>query len=253
MQDKKNHREMLFEKQAANLQTNKILFALSCFCILALAQMGEESGTYLSRTFCFIFLILTNRQYNIDNSRAERPLLYYDAEVELRKAAQKNDIERLKECISVLGLAKINAFGPESGRSALHFAVRAGALEAVRFLVDKKADLNHQDNEGNTPVHEALIKLNASKKHYPILLTLISLNLDIVKGFLDHSNVRIQANEMIDPTLKNQNGKTIVDLFHGISPQEHLDYKKVASIMQSPCFSEAHKQELPDKATSCYR
>lgn len=45
----------------------------------------------------------------------------------------------------------------EGGMSALHFAAKAGQMEVTQFLISKGADVNAQDNEGNTPLHMSML------------------------------------------------------------------------------------------------
>lgn len=45
-----------------------------------------------------------------------------------------------------------------TGDSAGHFAARNGNTDMVSFLVNKELDLNIQNEEGNTPLHEAAFK-----------------------------------------------------------------------------------------------
>jgi len=66
---------------------------------------------------------------------------------------------------------------PKGGLTALHFAARDGALEAVRGLADGRADLNVADPDGITPLYLAII--NA---HFDIAALLIDRGADVRKG-----------------------------------------------------------------------
>lgn len=47
--------------------------------------------------------------------------------------------------------ADVNATGPK-GRTALHYAAKAGFLNVIRLLLDNGADASLRDDEGNTPL-----------------------------------------------------------------------------------------------------
>lgn len=66
---------------------------------------------------------------------------------------------------------------PKGGLTALHFAARDGALEAVRALADGRADLNVADPDGITPLYLAII--NA---HFDVAALLIDKGADVRKG-----------------------------------------------------------------------
>ena len=66
---------------------------------------------------------------------------------------------------------------PKGGLTALHFAAREGALEAVRALADGRADLNVTDPDGITPLYLAII--NA---HFDVAALLIDKGADVRKG-----------------------------------------------------------------------
>ena len=67
-------------------------------------------------------------------------------------AASSRRLEAVQTAVS-LGLDVNQA--PKGRPTALHTAVRIGANEMVRYLVDHGADLNARDNFGRTPLEEA--------------------------------------------------------------------------------------------------
>lgn len=75
-----------------------------------------------------------------------------DAGKRLRKAAGNNQADLLHE--ELAGGADI-AGSDGGGKTALHYAARAGALETGRMLLELKADPNAPDNYGSRPVDEA--------------------------------------------------------------------------------------------------
>jgi ankyrin len=66
---------------------------------------------------------------------------------------------------------------PKGGLTALHFAAREGALDAVRVLADGRADLNVTDPDGITPLYLSII--NA---HFDVAALLIDKGADVRKG-----------------------------------------------------------------------
>lgn len=78
----------------------------------------------------------------------------------------------------------VNIHERSSGRTSLHFAVRAGHLESVKFLVWSGADVLLQDVHGNTPLHLACqIEYGSlSNSHtgvkMPTLVTKLSIMVD---------------------------------------------------------------------------
>jgi hypothetical protein len=80
-------------------------------------------------------------------------------------AAREGDVLKLQKLeqrgVSVDTVGHMN-------RSALHIAAMEGKLEAVLFLIEKKANLNAQASSGETPLH--LATLNSHKNVIEVLL-----------------------------------------------------------------------------------
>ena len=54
------------------------------------------------------------------------------------------------------GTTDINALNTSTGRTSLHYAVRAGHVEIVEQLLECSADCNVMDLEGKTPLHSSV-------------------------------------------------------------------------------------------------
>ena len=66
----------------------------------------------------------------------------------------KNDINRLDSILKT-GI-DINLSEAKKGRTILHLACSIGALETVKFLIEREANLLQPDNYGDTPLHLAV-------------------------------------------------------------------------------------------------
>lgn len=53
--------------------------------------------------------------------------------------------------------AELEAETSDSSRTALHAAASAGHSEVVKFLIEKKVNVNHVDKQGQTPLHLACL------------------------------------------------------------------------------------------------
>ena len=68
-------------------------------------------------------------------------------------AAKKGDLLRLKELVD--RKASLVDTAGYSGRTPLWWAATGGQTDTMKYCLDKKADLNHQDTDGWTPLHAA--------------------------------------------------------------------------------------------------
>ena len=77
-----------------------------------------------------------------------------DKQTLLKNAAEQGDFGVLKK-LSAEQMAEVT----DNGRSALQYAYDIGATdEIMQYLMDSGADINHQDRDGNTILHDALAK-----------------------------------------------------------------------------------------------
>lgn len=74
--------------------------------------------------------------------------------VDLTAAASANDVRGVRRALRK-GV-DVNASGPQANATALHYAVRAGARDAIAALIEAGADPNLQDVNGNTPLWDAV-------------------------------------------------------------------------------------------------
>ena len=83
-----------------------------------------------------------------------------DSESPLTLAAWKGNLSLVK--ILVAAGARINYLNPEDrfsgSNTALYTAVNNGHFDIVKYLIDKKADVNLACNDGNLPLHEAALR-----------------------------------------------------------------------------------------------
>jgi hypothetical protein len=145
-----------------------------------------------------------------------------------RTAAKHDDVENMSRLLNYLTLANLNSYGPSSHRNALHVAVCMKSSRTVEFLiqqnrlaiqqgVSEQSMLMHQDNRGNTPIHEALIDLkNGTTKSFHILNALLAEPI-------------VDQKRLIEPTLKTKQGVTILCLADKLPPSE--DKQKVIDII----------------------
>jgi len=68
-------------------------------------------------------------------------------------AAKKGDLVRMKELVA--GKASLVDAAGYSGRTPLWWAAAGGQVDVIKYCLEKKADLNHQDTDGWTPLHAA--------------------------------------------------------------------------------------------------
>lgn len=109
---------------------------------------------YISSIFIAFYLTIGglawgNNQTSADGPKrdAERP------EMDFRKAAAEGKIEMLTQHLKAG--TKIDEQGGEHNSTALHAAAYYGRLEAVKFLIDKNADINARNKHGQTPLDVA--------------------------------------------------------------------------------------------------
>ncbi len=96
------------------------------------------------------------------------------------------------------------------GESLLHVAVKKGNLSMVKLLLEKDADINIQDESGNTPLHYA-----AANRKKDVLKHLLDNKADISivnvkeQKAIDYSNIK-GFNEITELILKAGPAGTVV-------------------------------------------
>lgn len=73
------------------------------------------------------------------------------------------------------GGANVNLGGGIFG-SPVHLAVVRLKIEIIKSLIDKKADLNKQDSDGNTPLHLVLNIFSKNPDRCTHILELLAMN-----------------------------------------------------------------------------
>jgi len=125
----------------------------------------------------------------------------------LRQAAANGQFETVRQ-LHTDGI-NINSGGPDSGKTALHWAAENGHLDIADFLIARVNDINCQDNKGNTPFHYVCESDKGS----------LTDKIEIIKHLLDSK---------ADPLLANNDGKTPFMAFLKIRDNSQLASRPTA-------------------------
>jgi ankyrin repeat protein len=87
----------------------------------------------------------------------------------------------------------VNSVNPDNGETPLHLAMRYGGYGIKRYLLDRGADINAQDFEGDTPTHMGLRSARSGGAYF------------------EYAEVLLEY-DGIDFTIKNNDGKSPMDL-----------------------------------------
>ncbi len=131
------------------------------------------------------------------------------------------------------------------GLTALLFAARQGQIDAVRALLDAKADINSVDSDGNNAL--VLATLN---DHYDLALFLIDRGADPNIAAKNGRTALYSAVEMHDvdwsprPARKETDAHTSLDVIHAL-----LDHKvNVNAQLTAPAPIQKHAQDMGDRS-----
>ncbi len=105
--------------------------------------------------------VISDEEENLETSPRDGFLIKIDetlsAEIfeEFHEAAKRDQVKQLRELLSAnrTWLDKRDTYQ----RTPLHSAARYGAISAIKYLIDKGADLSARDEYGNTPLHLAAL------------------------------------------------------------------------------------------------
>ncbi len=156
----------------------------------------------------------------------------------LHWAVSKGDIEMVKLLLDHGADPNIKDL---AGGTPLHWAVAAGFPDIVELLLERGADPNARDNAGNTPLHIAAMgHISETAEMFFELAPRFGLEypydrLDIIRILLEYE---------ADPTARNNNGQTPIDIA--------LKYQndEVAWLLASRLPPEKRKELLLKKPTS---
>jgi uncharacterized protein len=130
------------------------------------------------------------------------------------------------------------------GLTALLFAARQGEIEAVKALLDAKADINALDSDGNNALTLAILNT-----HYDLTELLIDRGADVNIAAKNGRTALYSAVEMHDvdwsprPAHKEVDKATSMDVIHAL-----LDHKaNVNAQLTAPAPIEKHAQDMGDK------
>ena len=135
----------------------------------------------------------------------------------LRRAAERGDVDRVKEIV-VSGDLNINSGGLDSW-TALHFAVSEGQEEVVEYLVER-AELEAKTLMGRTPLHIASVRGNhlisqLLLQHGASVNALDNDNscpLHLTAEYGNLNTLNLLLNNHPDITIRNNNGQVALDL-----------------------------------------
>jgi ankyrin repeat protein len=129
------------------------------------------------------------------------------------------------------------------GLTALLFAARQGQIDAVRALLDDKADINALDSDGNNALTLAILNT-----HYDLTQFLIDRGADVNIAAKNGRTALYSAVEMHDvdwsprPAHKETDKTTSMDIIHSL-----LDHKaNVNAQLSAPAPIQKHAQDMGD-------
>ena len=138
-----------------------------------------------------------------------------------------------------------NAPIARGGLTALLFAARQGETDAVKALLDAKADINAVDSDGNNALILAILNT-----HYDLTQMLIDRGEDVNIASKNGRTALYSAVEMHDmdwsprPAHKEVDKATSMDVIHAL-----LDHKaNVNAQLTAPAPIEKHAQDMGDKS-----
>ena len=130
------------------------------------------------------------------------------------------------------------------GLTALLFAARQGEIDAVKALLDAKADINAVDSDGNNALVLAILNT-----HYDLTKFLIERGADVNVAAKNGRTALYSAVEMHDmdwsprPAHKETDQTTSMDIIHAL-----LDHKaNVNAQLTAPAPIQKHAQDMGDK------
>ncbi len=134
----------------------------------------------------------------------------------LHDSAYEGDILKLQEHLRLhKGVDEPN----QAGLSALHVAIKMGDLKIAKILLENGADINFQDNNGNTPLILAIKKKDLELVSF-VVLQGADVNLANNEGITPLHQGAFSGNEKVvdfllkakaDPHLKNNDGMSAYD------------------------------------------
>jgi len=119
----------------------------------------------------------------------------------------ENKIDFIKELLSYEGI-DLN-IQDNNGYSALHFAVQNGNLDVVSLLLENKADIDVQDNWGNTPLWRSV-------NNYPD-------NREIINILIKYG---------ANPEIKNNSGISAMQIMKEDTVSGDYDYSDIFTSMK---------------------
>ncbi|MHC4205616.1 MAG: ankyrin repeat domain-containing protein [Planctomycetota bacterium] len=147
------------------------------------------------------------------NIEKVQEILKYEPDIEIKNSAGNTPLlsaVKRFENEAVIGCLLDNgahiATVDSTGKGVIHVANNSN----IKFLLQKGADVNLQDRDGNTPLHNVLLGLLEYKVFYPFMK--------------ENTNLFLAAGA--DPDIKNKQGKSPMDLAEESGVEEAIDLLK---------------------------
>lgn len=261
MEEKKPYREQLVREKQALEMRNMIFTSFEVFLLLVLFMYGEIYDIPFTRIISFLFAPGIKKSYDALNQSADRALLHYDADQLYLQAAAENKMELMRELLEVWerkgeGFDKLALVDPDTGKNALHLAVQEQAPDSVNLLMggdreigerperrDQESILNHQDHEGNTPVHIAIKMMTDQfdSKAWEILFDVITGRNEELKG--TYTTRLPKCNKRINLKITNLQDESVEKLM-GVLFRKLAQHNRV--LQMKPCLSLLTLNNLTD-------
>lgn len=173
------------------------------FLLSMVLGLGEYYGIPYTRTVILLATLAVLYQYRIQKNQSL---------VAFRKAAQEGNLVKVKELLNILGPELIDHTS-SNGKSALHWAARYKREDVAKFLIREGANINLQDSQGNTPLHDAVNFEKNKEPSFNTIKAMVGRPYDF-RGMYTSSAT---FNPEINPSIVNAKGEMVIDILTKIA------------------------------------